>query len=318
MFRGMEYVYEVYKEKSFSKAAENLYISQPSLSANVKRIEQKIGYPLFDRSTKPLELTDVGRAYIKSAEEIMSIQKDFHSYVNDMGTLKTGTLRLGGSSFFSSWVLPRMIARFSRKYPDLDISLEEAKSSELITLLRDGKIDFLLDNKELDPAVFQRKCVGDEELLLTVPRSYSINAELPEYQVPLDSIRDPEFRGEDHLPVPLEKFEGLPFIILRSVNDTGSRALRICQEQSFHPDIAYLLDQQQTAYNISSSGGGIAFVGQLLLSKTSGDDSLCCYRLGSPLATRNIYFYWKKARYFSRAMEEFSKDIVVDGALRQI
>lgn len=55
MFQGMRYVYEVYKEKSFSKAAENLFISQPSLSANVKRMEQKIGMPVFDRSTKPLQ-----------------------------------------------------------------------------------------------------------------------------------------------------------------------------------------------------------------------------------------------------------------------
>ena len=52
MFKGMEYVYEVYKEKSISKAAKNLYISQPSLSANLKRIEKQIGYPIFDRTTK--------------------------------------------------------------------------------------------------------------------------------------------------------------------------------------------------------------------------------------------------------------------------
>ena len=57
MFQGMNYVYEVYKEKSFSKAAKNLYISQPSLSANVRRVEAKIGYPIFYRNTSPLTLT---------------------------------------------------------------------------------------------------------------------------------------------------------------------------------------------------------------------------------------------------------------------
>ena len=57
MFQGMEYIYEVYKEKSFSRAAANLFISQPSLSANVKRVEKRIGYPIFYRSTKPLGLT---------------------------------------------------------------------------------------------------------------------------------------------------------------------------------------------------------------------------------------------------------------------
>ena len=71
MFRWKHYVYEVYKEKSFSKAAQNLYISQPSLSARIKKIEDTLGVPLFDRSTTPLRLTESGEVYIKAAEEII-------------------------------------------------------------------------------------------------------------------------------------------------------------------------------------------------------------------------------------------------------
>ncbi len=58
MFHGMNYVMEVYKEQSFSKAAQNLYISQPALSAAIKKIEKKIGAPLFDRSVSPIQLTE--------------------------------------------------------------------------------------------------------------------------------------------------------------------------------------------------------------------------------------------------------------------
>ena len=64
MFQGMHYIYEVYKEMSFSKAAKNLYISQPSLSAAVKKVEQRIGFPIFDRSSTPIRLTDLGKEYI--------------------------------------------------------------------------------------------------------------------------------------------------------------------------------------------------------------------------------------------------------------
>ena len=106
MFRGMEYVYAVYKEKSFSKAAEKLFISQPSLSANVKREEQCVGYPIFDRSTKPLGLTEPGKKYIETVEKILSMQNEFSEYIDDLGDLKTGKLVLGGSSLYSSWVLP--------------------------------------------------------------------------------------------------------------------------------------------------------------------------------------------------------------------
>ena len=77
MFQGMEYVYEVYKEKSFSKAAQNLFISQPSLSANVKRIEKKVGYPIFDRSTKPLGLTECGEKYIQCVEKMHAAEMEF-------------------------------------------------------------------------------------------------------------------------------------------------------------------------------------------------------------------------------------------------
>ena len=150
MFQGMEYVYEVYKQKSFSKAAAKLYISQPSLSANVKRIEKKVGYPLFDRSTKPLELTECGKQYIHAVHQIMTATTEFETFIKDFGELRTGSLHFGGSNFFSSWVLPPLLARFSAKYPDLEISLVEAKSRELVKLLQDSQIDFILDNKELE------------------------------------------------------------------------------------------------------------------------------------------------------------------------
>ena len=70
MFTWKKYVCEVYRERSFSKAAQNLYISQPSLSARIKKVEEQIGVPLFDRSTSPLQLTEAGRIYIRAAEEI--------------------------------------------------------------------------------------------------------------------------------------------------------------------------------------------------------------------------------------------------------
>ena len=63
IFDGMDYVYAVYKEKSFTKAARNLYISQPSLSASVKHVEERLGSPIFDRSTKPFTLTECGKKF---------------------------------------------------------------------------------------------------------------------------------------------------------------------------------------------------------------------------------------------------------------
>lgn len=110
MFAGMEYVYEVYRQKSFSRAAKSLYISQPSLSATVKRIETRVGSPIFDRSTTPVRLTECGKKYIEAVEAILAVQNDFRNYVEDVNKLQTGTLCIGGSNLFSSYVLPPLIA----------------------------------------------------------------------------------------------------------------------------------------------------------------------------------------------------------------
>ncbi len=104
MFQGMDYVYEVYKERSFSKAAKNLFISQPSLSAAVKKAEQKIGFPIFDRSSSPIRLTELGKEYIRSIEIIMDVENGFRNYVQDTQDMQTGCVSIGGTNFYASYV----------------------------------------------------------------------------------------------------------------------------------------------------------------------------------------------------------------------
>lgn len=85
MLSEMQYIYTIYQERSFSKAAKKLYISQPALSAIVKKAEQKIGHLIFDRTTIPLTVTPAGRYYIKCIENILEIEKNMQDYFDDLG-----------------------------------------------------------------------------------------------------------------------------------------------------------------------------------------------------------------------------------------
>ena len=109
MFEGKEYVYEVYKTGSFSKAAEKLYITQPSLSAMVKKVEKKLGAPIFDRSTSPPGLTQCGERYIRCVERLMDMENEFGNYLNDLEGLRAGHLAIGGSNLFTSYILPPIL-----------------------------------------------------------------------------------------------------------------------------------------------------------------------------------------------------------------
>ena len=91
-----DYIYEIYREKSFSVAAKKFFVSQPALSAMVKKVETGLGVTIFDRSTSPITLTEAGKIYIKSIEEMRSLKKRLQEELNDLCALKTGTLVVSG------------------------------------------------------------------------------------------------------------------------------------------------------------------------------------------------------------------------------
>lgn len=307
MFQGMEYVYAVYKERSFSKAAEKLFISQPSLSANVKREELSVGYPIFDRSTKPISLTEPGKRYIQMVQQIMSMQTEFAEYLNDLSNMRAGNLVLGGSSLYSSWVFPKLMGEFAKKYPYIQLNLVEASTAQLEKMLLNGEIDLLMDNCEMDETIFERRIFRKEYLVLAVPGPLAINQQLKQFQISEESIRDQSFL-EDSVPaVNLKLFEGVPFIMLKSENDTGTRAAELCRQDGFVPEVLFELDQQMTSYNITCSGMGASFISDTLITSVSTLADVVFYKLDKEKSSRNLYFYWKKGRYFSKIMEEFLK-----------
>ena len=308
MFHSMQYIYEVYKERSFSKAAANLYISQPSLSAAVKKVEEKIGAPIFDRSVSPIQLTECGEHYIRSVEEIMEIQHRFENYLNDLNELKTGQIAIGGSNLFASYILPPMIARFTQKYPLVKIHLVEADTPQLMDQLFRGSLDLVIDNCQFPEAVYHPHFLAEETLLLAVPRSFPSNQRNQACQLTLEDIRQNRHLETDFPCISLQDFAGDPFIFLRSGNDTRSRAEKICQIEGVTPNVILKLDQQVTAFNICRYGMGVTFVGDTLLKHIPDARECCFYKLDNPQTRRSIFFYYKQTRFVTRAMEEFIKN----------
>ena len=105
MFDGMYYVYEVYLERSFSAAAKKLSVSQPALSAAVKKVEKDLGVTIFDRSTNPITLTPAGRICIASAEQMRALQHNMRNQLNDLSEVKSGSVIVARSQCAQGQVL---------------------------------------------------------------------------------------------------------------------------------------------------------------------------------------------------------------------
>mgnify|MGYP004609758601 FL=1 len=305
MFVWKKYVYEVYKERSFTKAAQNLYISQPSLSARIKKIEEIIGEPLFDRSTTPLQLTEVGKVYIEAAEEITQIEQRVENYINDLAGLKTGNLAVGASTLFAAYVVPSLITQFNQKFPDVHIQLIEGNTAELEEMLGNNALDFVIDNYHYDSILYNKELYCEENILLAVPKHFAVNEELGMYQLSYKNIKNKNYLSRKYPAVPLERFADLPFIMLTQGNDTRTRGDRLCRNVGFKPNIVLEFNQQSTAYMASSTQLGATFISDILVSQLPTFENLVYYKLDGEEAKRKVFFYYKTHKYKTRVMEEF-------------
>lgn len=299
-FREMRYVYEVYRQSSFSKAAQVLLIAQPSLSQMVKKAEERIGGPVFDRSTSPITLTELGRVYIQAAEEIMHIEEGFGQYLSDAEQCLRGVLTLGGTTLFTSYVLPPLISAFSTQYPGVEIRLHEQHTNVLKQELQDGTLDLAVDNSLLDPSRYDSHVYQQEQLLLAVPKALA-----PSGGASALAIQQQEV---ECIPaVPLSRFAHLPFLLLKEGNDTRTRAETLFAQAGFTPHVQLQLDQQLAAYNLAAYGLGAAFISDTLVKCAPPDERLVFFRLDSPDVHRSIFFFHKKNRFVTAPMAAFLK-----------
>ena len=175
MFENMNYVYNVYKFGSFSKAAENLYITQPALSIAIRKLEHELAQPLFERGKSPLKLTDAGKMYIEKVEKIMVMEQECTDYFQELNELKTGKIIIGGAIISMTYLLPELIVEFSKLYPGVKIVAKEASLPILKNMLTDGIIDLILDTDWFEEDVFNSIPLFSNQILLAIPVRFKIN-----------------------------------------------------------------------------------------------------------------------------------------------
>lgn len=303
MFRNKEYILTILKEGGFSRAAEKLYISQPSLSASVKRIENKISAPIFNRTT-PVTLTQAGEMYVKYALEIDEKERDFERFMSDYINLAVGTVKIGGSSLVSSFVLPNMISEFSKQYPRIKFEIFEDNTKILLQKLIQGEVDIIIDDVTINDENISPTVGISEVLLLAVPRSFKVNERLKDYRLTASDIKAKKHRKSKYI-TEIEPFANEPFILLNPENGTGRRANSIFKKHGINPNVIFYLDQQVTAYNTAGSGMGITLVSDTLVKNIDANSALYYYVLSDKEVIRDIYFYNKSNRYLSVACRKF-------------
>ncbi len=306
LFRYRKLIEAINEAQSFSRAAQKLFMPQPSLSVIVKKLEEEIGMPLFDRTTKPIRLTDAGREYLRTAKEIDLSEKAFENYIDSINQLQNGYLRIGTNQLLSDLVMPEFLSVFMQDYPGIHIEQLNSDSTSLGSMLMDGRLDLVIDNHPLDRNVFDQRELFSENIVLAVPDAYA--PENREGRMTAEEVLLPAYA--DKPPVDIHEFRNIPFILLTKGNETRQLTDTLCHHAGFSPTVLLEVDRLTTVFRYTAIGAGISFISDTLLRYTDTiPDNVGYYRSMSKYSTRPVYISAKHSRYYSRAMELFHAEL---------
>ena len=304
MFKYADYIYKVYEEGSFTVAAKKLYISQPALSAIIKKAEDELGFKIFNREIAPVGLTDLGRIYIAGVEDMYRVRQNLRDGINSVTALLTGGIKVSGAAFISSFILPKIIMEFSARYPKIDIQLLESNSPDLQDMLFSEQTEVLIDY-DFDPGKFVSFPLKKEHILLCVPKKCRLNEGLQDMALGVQDIISGKHLREDTPCVDLSLFRDAGFIQLKQKNNMHKCSHNICCDYGFAPRCLISVDQLMTAYNIAGSGMGPTFTTDTVVQSAARFENLLFYKLDSSYAERTVSIAYKKKKHISPAVNAF-------------
>ncbi|MDR1510818.1 MAG: LysR family transcriptional regulator [Synergistaceae bacterium] len=193
-FNDLEQIICVAEEMNISQAARRMFMTQPSLSQTIKRVELQAGYRLFDRSASGLALTQEGERFIKIARQIIELRNDLTDKLKAIKYDETNRLTIGLPVHFSSGLLPDILGRFCALYPDVEISIKEVPSVLVENMILNGEVDVAMVQQEIFSGRIAQSVISREKMLIAVSPSNKIaTADTLSHIVELETLKKQTF-----------------------------------------------------------------------------------------------------------------------------
>lgn len=285
-FHQLQYIVTVADCKSVTKAAEQLYMSQPALSHFIRKTEEEVGMPLFDRSTNPISMTYAGEVYVENAREILMRNKAAEKKLRDISENRSGSIRIGIPRDRESYMFPVLLREFIKKYPGIRVKTMTSGNAELTELLKKGRIDFmLLAFYENDPMLKEYR-IYEEELLLAARKGM---------------IRREHLASGSRRTVDLKKLEDMPFLLLPKGRGGRAAAEELFKQYKMKPVVQEEYDSNITSFRMAEAGFGVTIIPRMTTELIKCSDAVDIYRIGDPPVKWEIKAVFRKDAYMGKA-----------------
>lgn len=289
--KQLQYLLTLAKHRNFTKASKALYISQPSLSSYVAKVEDDLGVTLFDRGTNPLTITYAGEIYMKGAGEILDAYRRLENRLSDISAHKIGRIRVALSSDRAAYMIPLILPKYRELHPGVTVQITPSPSAQIPELLLDNQIDLaILPGGSGISQTLIRSDLYSEELVLVAGK------ELIREEYLMEGVRD---------AVDIYHLEDIPLITLEPQHSIRSFVDHLFSSNGLRPNILMETSSLTSAYRLATAGLGAAIVPRMTLELIRGTQDTPVYSLGSGGTTWKIVAIRRKDREAGQIEKDF-------------
>ena len=311
-----KYAYEVYKKGSFTKASKNLFISQPSLSAAISKLENDLGFRIFDRSTVPCSLTPQGKIYIESIEEIIEIENNMHRRIKNFSNDYNSSLAVGGSSFASYLILTKICSEFFKSYPEINVTLDIGNIGNSLSLMEK------IENKDLDILVtyvnnhpnFIIEPIFEERMVIAMHKKMPGSEKLEHRALTRDEILTKRYSIDREIE-DTSIFGDIEFLEFPLKSDTNQRMSKILGN---YRSSRYKIENARHSemhYNLMCAGIGAVLTTSLAIAQKPYDENILFFMPKCEESYRKIYLAYNFSSRNNPLIKDFirvAKDIYLN------
>lgn len=293
-----QYIRTVARLRNISAAAEELGVTQPALSARIKKLEQQLGAAVFDRSTTPLSVTEVGEAYLACQDSIESLNRELARKITQLRNLEAGRLVIGGATFFNITYLPKAVARFSQLYPGIEVKIVDDTVPNLTEAALRGEIDLFITPYASSNSGLSYQEFLDERIFLCLP------PQAPQLQ------RLPQPGPEGFAVIGKDDMASLAdccFITLSLSQQIGRKMAELFKRCGFSPAKVIQVDQTLTSLALTLAGAGASLITETTLCNSGLSEKPAMFLFEGELCRRSLFVAHPRGEDPSRAVEEFTR-----------
>ncbi len=294
-FNHLESFISVVKHNSFSLAAKELFITQPTVSNNIQSLEKELNTTLLDRTSKNIRLTDSGKLFYKYAVELINMRaKAKHSIMEHSKTIE-GEIEISASSIPEQYILPYIIRDFTHIYPDVTFTVNHKNSKDVVDEILNGKLHYGIVGAKYSSDILEYIDFYEDELLLGVANNEN-------YPWPNDTLLDLEVLYSEKL-ILRKSGSGTRRLIEQKLNKVGISLGDL--------DVISYIDSNEMIKQMIQLGLGVSFISKIAVQNEVELNKIKTLRINGLTLKRSFYFVYNKNMTLSPVVEAF-KDFLID------